>query len=64
MAGGHNIPESQGSLFAAGGRHSYVWPKATRMYESGVPAKPGTSSHTINESQVHATAAETGGHTK
>ena len=31
-AGGGYIPESQGSLFAAGGRHSYLWPKATRIY--------------------------------
>ena len=46
VAGGHNIPESQESLFAAGGRHSCLWPKATRIYESDVPAKIGTFSHT------------------
>ena len=27
MAGRHNIPETQGSLFAAGVRHSCLWPK-------------------------------------
>ena len=47
VAGGRNIPDSQGSLFAAGGRHSCLWPKVTRIHESKVPAKPGTSSHTI-----------------
>ena len=46
VAGGHNISELQGSLFAAGARHSCLWPKATRFYESDDPAKPGTSSHT------------------
>ena len=48
MTGGHNIPESQGSLFSAGGRHRCLWPKATRIYKSNVPAKIGTSSHTTN----------------
>ena len=35
MAGGHNIPESLGSQFAAGGRYSCVWPKATRYNAEG-----------------------------
>ena len=52
MTGGHNFPESQGSLFTAGGRHSCLWPKATRIYESKVPAKNGTSSHTMIASTV------------
>ena len=33
-------------LFAAEGRHSCLWLKATMIYESNVPAKIGTSSHT------------------
>ena len=45
MAKGHNIPESQGSLFEAEGRHS-CYPKAERIYKSEVSAKIGTSSHT------------------
>ena len=43
VAGGHNIPESHGSPFAAEGRHSYLWPNATRITKSEVPAKIGTS---------------------
>ena len=40
------VPKLQWSLFAAIGRHSYLWPKVTRIYESEVPAKHGTSGHT------------------
>ena len=43
VAGGHNIPESHGSPFAAEGRHSYLWPNATRITKSEVLAKIETS---------------------
>ena len=46
VAGGHNIPKSQGSLFAAGGWHSYLWPEATRFNDPKVPATAGASGHT------------------
>ena len=43
----HNISDSKGSVFAARGHHSCLWPKAIRFYETYVPAITGTSGHTI-----------------
>ena len=34
--------KSQKPIFAAGGRHIYLWPEATRLSKSHVPAKIGT----------------------
>ena len=41
----HNIFVVTESLFAAGGRHIYLWPEATRLYKSHVPTKNGTYGH-------------------
>ena len=46
VAGAHNIPDSQGSLFAAGSRHSCQWPKSTGICESEALTKPGRDGHT------------------
>ena len=53
VAGDPSIPESQGSLFAVRGRHSCLWSKATRFYNSQVRAKIGTSSHTGRDRWLH-----------
>ena len=38
----HNILEVTENLFTAGGRHSYLWPEATRLFRSHFPEKNGT----------------------
>ena len=43
---GHNIPESQMSLFAAVGLHCCLWPNATRFYNSQIPSTAETSGYT------------------
>ena len=45
MARGHKIIEVTESLFAAGGRHSCLWPEATRFSKSQIPAFAGTDGH-------------------
>ena len=38
----HDILVVTESLFAAGGRHIYLWPEATILYRSRFPTKIGT----------------------
>ena len=38
----HNILVVTERQFAAGGRHIYLWPEATRLYKSHVLTKIGT----------------------
>ena len=41
----HNIPESYGSIFAAGGPNSCLWLETTRVSKSQVTGKTGKNGH-------------------
>ena len=53
MVGDHKILEVTESLFAAGGRHSCLWPEATRFNKSQIPASAGTPGHIRRDGQLN-----------